>query len=165
MNEFSAISLEIEQAVARLENWLLQLPEKLISNKRNSQNRTIRQILGHMHDSASNNTHRVIHLQYQTSPVSFPDYAHFGNNDRWIAIQNYQEENWQQLVKLWKYANLHFCHVIRQVNPEKLGQVWVSALNEKITLEMMVTDYPRHFYLHISEIEELAGIVISRSNQ
>jgi hypothetical protein len=157
MKDFISVSNEIEQAVSQLEPWLLSLTEELVSTKRNSQNRTIRQVLGHMHDSASNNTHRVIHLQYQTSPVNFPDYAHFGNNDRWIAIQNYQQEDWYQLVKLWKYANLHFCHVIRQINPDKLQQVWVSALNEEITLEIMVNDYPRHFKLHVGEIKELAG--------
>ena len=141
-----------------LEVWeprLLALPDDVITNRRNSQNRNIKQILGHMVDSASNNTHRIVHLQYQTSPLVFPDYANLGNNDRWIAIQNYQEENLTDLVQLCKYTNLHIIHVINNINPKKLDNVWLSALNKEVSLRNMIMDYLRHFELHLGEIEEL----------
>ncbi len=32
------------------------------------------------------------------------------------------------LVQLWKYSILHFAHVIQQINPEKLGNKWISKL-------------------------------------
>jgi len=115
MEKFKTVNNELTTAVLEWEKKLLQLSEEVYSNRKNKQDRSIRQILGHMCDSASNNTHRVIHLQYQPSPLVFPDYANFGNNDRWIAIQNYQQENWHDLVKLWRYINLHFAHVIMQV--------------------------------------------------
>ncbi len=133
----------------------MELSDNLISNMRNMQNRTIRQILGHMVDSASNNTHRVIHLQYQPSPNRFPDYANKGNNDKWIDIQNFQQENWEDLVQLWKYSNLHYVHVVRNVNPDKLDNIWISALENEVTLREMINDYLRHFRLHLGEIEEL----------
>ena len=137
------------------EKKLHSLSEDVITTRRNSQNRTIKQILGHMVDSATNNTHRVIHLQYQESPCHYPDYANLGNNDRWIAIQNYQEESWEELIQVWKYTNLHYLHVVRQIDPEKLRMEWISALDQRITLEAMVMDYPRHFSLHLQEMEEL----------
>ncbi len=155
MNKFESISQELLSLIEEWEPKLLVLPNEVISERRNSQNRTIKQIVGHMVDSASNNTHRVIHLQYQPSPLIFPDYANLGNNDRWITIQNYQEEEWHDLVQLWKYINIHFCHVIRNVNPEKLENEWISALNEKITLAAMVVDFPLHFKLHLNEIAAL----------
>lgn len=141
-----------------LEKWepiLLSLPKATIENRRNKQNRTIKQILGHMVDSASNNTHRIIHLQYQPTPLIFPDYASFGNNDRWIAIQNYQSENWQNLVKLWKYSNLHIIHVMQNVDKSKLENIWLTATNEPVSLIDMMTNYLPHFELHISEIKDL----------
>jgi len=52
-------------------------------------------------------------------------------------------------------TNIHIVHVIRNINPAKLGNVWISGLNEEISLEEMVVDYPRHFKLHLSEIDEL----------
>jgi len=54
-----------------------------------SQYRNIKQILGHKIDSASNNTHRIVYLQYRESPCDYPNYATKGNNDKWIAIQDY----------------------------------------------------------------------------
>lgn len=141
-----------------IDEWhplLLSLSDLSISSVTNSQNRSIRQIVGHMIDSASNNTHRIIHLQYQTSPLIFPDYANLGVNDTWIAIQNFQEEAWEPLVQLWKYINLHLCYVMEQVDERKLNNEWISALNEKVTLNEMILDYPNHFKLHLGEIEAL----------
>ncbi len=157
INEFEAIANGL---LAHIEEWeptLQNLPSEVISKRRNSQNRTIKQIVGHMVDSASNNTHRIVHLQYQPSPLIFPDYANLGNNDRWIAIQNYQEEKWENLVQLWKYSNIHIAHVIGNVNADKLGNEWITALNSRVSLKSMILDYLPHFELHLSEIKELIG--------
>jgi uncharacterized damage-inducible protein DinB len=153
--EFEWICEELENLTGEWEPILSALPEETISLRKNSQGRSIRQILGHMVDSATNNTHRVIHMHYQESPVNYPDYANLGNNDRWIAIQNYQEEDWNRLIRLWVAVNQHFIHVIRQIEESKLEQQWTSALNETVTLREMVNDYPRHFKLHLNEISEL----------
>ena len=108
-----------------------------------------------MVDSATNNIHRVIHMHYQESPVLYPDYATLGNNDKWIAIQNYQEEDWGELVQLWASVNRHMVHLIGQVDESVLNQQWISALNEKITLRALITDYPKHFKLHLNELSAL----------
>lgn len=155
MVEFELNNKELLRLVSEWELRLLSLPEEVIGNRRNIQNRTIKQIVGHMVDSASNNTHRIIHLQYNMSPLIYPDYANLGNNDRWIAIQNYQNENWENLVQLWKYSNLHIAHVIDNVNPEKLNNEWISALQQRVSLKAMILDYLSHFKLHLNEIEDL----------
>ena len=133
MSAFVNISEQLSVLIEKWESKLQSLDETTITERFNEQNRSIRQIVGHMVDSASNNTHRVIHLQYRDSPVDFPDYANLGNNDRWISIQNYQHENWQNLVQLWKYTNLHFAYVIEHVSNDKLENEWVSALNQIFT--------------------------------
>lgn len=155
MNEFEANNQELLRLIDEWEPILSRLPEDVLKERRNRQNRTVKQILGHMIDSASNNTHRIIHLQYQASPLSFPDYANLGNNDRWIAIQNYQDEDWNNMIQLWKYSNLHIVHVIRNVSEDKLDNVWINALNQEISLRAMIIDYLRHFKLHLCEIAEL----------
>jgi hypothetical protein len=149
------ISREISALIDTWDPVLRGLSPESISLNRNSQNRSIRQIVGHMHDSASNNTHRIVHLQYQESPVAFPDYANLGNNDRWIAIQNYQEKNWENLVSLWSTTHRHFAHVILHADSGKMENFWISALGEKVSLLEMITDFPNHFRLHIAEIEAL----------
>jgi hypothetical protein len=157
MKELESIIQELLSLVEQWEPRLLALANDVITERRNSQNRTIKQIVGHMVDSASNNTHRIIHLQYQKNPLIFPDYANLGNNNRWIAIQNYQDEEWDNLVQLWKYSNIHIAHVIRNINAEKLENEWISALDEKISLRAMVVDFLRPFKLHCDEINELVN--------
>ena len=155
MNEFRTNNQELLGLIETWESKFSALNENDVTAHRNGQNRNIKQIIGHMVDSASNNTHRIVHLQYQPSPFLFPDYANFGNNDRWIAIQNYQSENWLNLVQLWKYINLHIIHIINHVNEDKLNNQWTSATGKNISLKNMIIDYLRHFKLHLGEIEEL----------
>ena len=155
MKEIESIRRELITIVNEWEPVLNSLPEDIISQRRNSQNRTIKQIVGHIIDSTSNNIHRIVHLQYQTSPLMFPNYATFGNNDRWIAIQDYQNEEWINMIQLWKYTLLHFTHVLKNVKADKMNNEWISGPGEKVTLELMIIDFPRHLKLHLSEINEL----------
>lgn len=157
MNPFESICQNILQYVEEWEPRFLALSEDIISDRKNSQDRSIRQILGHLFDSVSNNTHRIVHLQYRENPMSFPNYATEGNNDRWIAIQNYQHEDWTNLIQLWKYANLHLVHVIRNVDQNKLENQWISGESKLISLQGMIEYYLPHFELHLKEIEELIG--------
>jgi len=155
MNPFEPSCLNLLQLLEVWEPRLLALSEEIISDRKNIQNRSIRQILGHLFDSASNNTHRIVHLQYRENPMSFPNYATFGNNDRWISIQDYQHENWHNLVQLWKYTNLHLIHVIRNVDMTKLENQWISGEDKLISLRENIDGYLPHFELHLKEIEEL----------
>ena len=155
INEFKPITEGLLILINEWESKLLGLPDSVITQRRNTQNRTIKQIVGHMIDSASNNTHRIVHMQYQKSPLRFPNYAINGNNDRWIAIQNYQEEDWKLIVSMWKYSNLHIIHVIENVDASKLDNQWHYSEEKLISLKDGIIDYLRHFKLHLGEIEEL----------
>lgn len=155
MNEFMKNNQELLRLIDEWEPKLLNLSEDIIIIRQNSESWSIKEIVGHMIDSASNNTHRIIHLQYRPNPLIYPDYANLGNNDRWVEIQNYQTERWHELIQLWKYSNLHIVHVINNVNIDKLNNEWITALDQKVSLKAMIIDYLRHFKLHISEIEEL----------
>ncbi len=157
MIDKAAITTEIVSISEAWYSRLRSLPEGIITERRNSQNRTIKQILGHTVDSTSNNVHRIVHMQNQRSPLIFPNYATFGNNDRWIAIQDYQHEDWHNLTDLWKYSLLHLCHVIWNVDPATLGNEWIAGPDEKVTLEEMINDFSRHLNLHLSEINDLLG--------
>ena len=148
----------IDEIKALIDEWelrLASLENKTITQRQNSQNRTIKQILGHTIDSTSNNLHRIVHLQNLASPLVFPNYATFGNNDRWIAIQDYQNEDWLNLIMLWKYSLLHLCHVINNVDVSKLQNEWLAGPGEVVTLASMINDFTRHLKLHLLEIDDL----------
>jgi hypothetical protein len=159
MKESEAIIREIISLVETWEPRLTGFNDDILGAAKNSQDRTIKQILGHLIDSTSNNTHRVVHLQYQKSPFNFPNYATYGNNDRWIAIQKYQKEDWSIMVQLWKYSLLHFCHVIKNVKESKLENEWISGPDQSVTLRAMILDFPGHLKLHLSEIDDLITIL------
>ena len=160
MNEFEVNNQTLLQLIDEWEPKLSALSNEVITTRPNSESWTIKEIVGHMIDSASNNTHRIIHLQYQPSPLIFPDYANLGNNDRWVDIQNYQSENWSDMVQLWKYINKHIVHVIRCVNLDKLDNEWITALGDKVSLRSMIIDYLRHTGLHLNEISEIINEAI-----
>jgi len=149
------ISSDTIKLINELEVILKNIDENIIGTKRNNQNRTIKQIVGHLVDSASNNTHRIIHLQYQPIPLIFPDYANLGVNDKWIAIQDYNNYNWNDLIHLMKYTNIHITNVIKNIDTSKLQNKWISALEDQYTLEEMIVDYPLHFKIHLDQIKEL----------
>lgn len=143
---------EIKKMVDEWYEKLLSLPENVITERRNHQNRTIRQLLGHLVDSASNNHQRMVRLQYNSNLV-FPDYTQ--DNDRWIAIQDYQHADWENLVQLWKSFNLHIIHLINSIDTSKLNNHWTDFEGNKVTLEEMIKGYPMHLNLHINDISEL----------
>jgi hypothetical protein len=89
------------------------------------------------------------------SPLTFPNYASNGNNDRWIAIQDFQNEDWHTLIQLWKFTNLHLVHVIENVDNSKLQNEWIAGTDKNISLKTMIVDYLPHLELHLSEIKEL----------
>jgi hypothetical protein len=151
-HNFSKITDEIKKLIDHWEQKLKELPEKTITEKRNKQNRSIKQILGHLIDSASNNHHRFVRLQYNRELI-FPDYTK--DNDTWIAIQNYQDEKWENLVELWKYFNLHLIHVMINVDTDKLENIWYDGSIIPVSLNNMITGYLEHFRLHLDEIQEL----------
>jgi hypothetical protein len=62
MEGSKTITTEIISLVNTWEIRLKQLPENVITERRNNQERNIKQILGHLVDSSSNNIHRIVHL-------------------------------------------------------------------------------------------------------
>lgn len=150
--DFSNVTDGILRYIDAWEQKLIDLPVDTITQKRNRQNRTIKQILGHLIDSAANNHQRMIRLQYNEKLI-FPDYQQ--DNDLWIALQDYQNEDWNTIIQLWKFYNLHMIQVIKSIDQSKLTNSWQSFEDTTVTLQQMVEGYLGHIDLHLSEIQEL----------
>ena len=148
----STVTNGIQQNIDTWEQKLIGLPIETISTKRNNQNRTIKQILGHLIDSASNNHQRMIRLQYHET-LDFPDYQQ--DNDLWIALQDYQNADWQNIIQLWKYYNLHLIRVIQSADQTKFANSWQNFEGTTVTLRQMIEGYLDHIDLHLNEIGEL----------
>ena len=122
--DFSYITDGIAKVIETEERLLNDLSVEVITQRINRQNRTIKQILGHLIDSASNNHQRMVRLQYSKDLLFFPDYRQ--DNDLWIALQDYQNADWANLIQLWKFYNLHIIQVIHSVNVHKIRSLLVQ---------------------------------------
>lgn len=153
--DYSNVTNGILSYINNWEQKLTELPLDVISIRRNRQNRTIKQILGHLIDSAANNHQRMVRLQYN-SRLQFPDYQQ--DNDLWIGLQDYQNAEWHTIVQLWKYYNLHMIQVIKSVDQTKLNNTWQNFEGNDVTLEQMIEGYLGHIELHLNEIQELIDL-------
>ena len=155
---FSYITDGIAKVIETEERLLNDLSVEVVTQRINKQNRTIKQILGHLIDSASNNHQRMVRLQYSKDLLFFPDYRQ--DNDLWIALQDYQNADWANLIQLWKVYNLHIIHVIHSVDVTKLDNYWCDFEGTKVTLKEMIEGYLDHLHLHMKEIHELTESTI-----
>lgn len=173
METYNNIIKEIQNIILREEPILSSLANDVITSRFNQQNRSIKMLIGHLIDSASNNHQRMVRLQYapvtyQTSYLTsasiaatqhnegelvFPDYTQ--HNDLWLYLQDYQHEDWNVLIQLFKYTNLHICHIIRSVNQTKINNYWIDYEGNKVSLDAMIHGYLSHLNLHIAQIHEL----------
>lgn len=148
----TTVSDNIISIVKTWEQKLVQLKADELSHKKNGQNRSIKQIIGHLIDSASNNHQRMVRLQYNQK-LDFPDYRQ--DNDRWIALQKYQDENWENLVQLWVFFNLHIAWIINQTDENHMSGFWTDCDRTEVSLAQMIDGYYAHLLLHLNEIDDL----------
>jgi DinB superfamily len=108
---------------------------------------TRKQILGHLIDSAGNNHQRFVRAQLAPS-LAFPGYE----QDGWIAAQQYQSEQWTDLVALWTDYNRHLLHVIESIPPEKGSRPCKIGDDDAVTLSFLTEDYVTHLEHHLDQI-------------
>lgn len=140
---------KLEKAVdSAIERWR-DLSEETLRFRPGAEAWSIKEIIGHLIDSASNNHQRFVRLQIE-QPLSFPDYSQ--DNIRWVSIQKYQERTWAELLDLWRQFNYQLAHILRSVDPDCLSHTWEVDANTRFTLFDLMTDYLRHLEDHLIQI-------------
>jgi hypothetical protein len=137
---------------------LLAIPE-LPSQVSNIEGQwSVKQVLGHLIDSAANNHQRFVRAQFIADLV-FPGY----DQEQWIKAQRYEEEPWLSLVQLWRSYNEHLAHVIANISqadltrprhPHNLDKIaWHTVSPEEpTTLEYLIRDYMDHLQNHLEQL-------------
>lgn len=82
---------------------------------------SLREIIGHLIDSASNNHQRFVRLQFGNL-LDFPAY----DGEEWIRTQKYNSMNWDVLITLWYKYNCLLLHVIENAGKITFENVWVK---------------------------------------
>jgi hypothetical protein len=127
------------------------LDNDITSKRSGSDNWTLKEIIGHLIDSASNNHQRFVRLQI-VDELIFPGYGK--DNSKWLGIEKYNELNFSDIMLLWKQYNVLIGNIIKQVDESKLGNYWRKPDGDKITLKDLMIDYVRHIKEHIKQFEE-----------
>ena len=106
-----------------------------------------KEIIGHLIDSASNNHQRFVRVQLYDE-LDLPGYE----QERWVAVQDYQNAAWAELLVLWKVFNEHLLRIIALIPDEELGRRFRVAGGEPVTLGYWVEDYLQHMQKHLRQI-------------
>ena len=144
---------ELTALVDRHADRLHEISEELASDKPSPEQWSVKEILGHLVDSAANNHQRFVRAQF-TAFLSFPEYK----QNQWVASQRYDAYDWQSLVELWRLLNRHLAHVLRHVPPEALEARCVIGEKEPTTLMFLMEDYVDHLEHHLRQIAARAKL-------
>lgn len=109
---------------------------------------SLREIVGHLIDSASNNHQRFVRLQFEDL-LGFPPY----DGEEWIKAQNYNGMGWNLLVALWLDYNQMLLKVIENIDEVAFENVWVKG-ETAIPLKELIPDYYRHIELHAKHFND-----------
>jgi hypothetical protein len=126
------------------------LDNEITSKRLGADSWTLKEIMGHLIDSASNNHQRFVRLQI-TKELIFPDYSQ--DNSKWLEIEKYNEQNFSDIMLLWKQYNVLLENIIRKVDKSKLENYW-ELDGDKITLKDLIIDYVRHLKDHLKHFED-----------
>ncbi len=103
-----------------------------------------KEILGHLCDSAMNNIRRFVVSQYEQNNLIIY------KQDDWVASQNYQSGNYQDIILLWKLLNEQIIRIIKNIPSEKLNNTCKSPDEHSIT--WLIEDYIKHLNHHLNQI-------------
>lgn len=142
-----AIAAHLKQAIDEARPRLLAMSEQHVSEKPFHDKWSIKEILGHLLDSATNNRQRIVRMQALADIGSFTyDQLH------WVAAQHYHAEPWQPMVEFWYLSNAHLAHVIAHVDRDSLEHLCDMGYATPATLRFVIEDYVRHMEHHLGQI-------------
>lgn len=150
ISELKKIIDRLQEHINMAPSEFLKYPEVELRRKPAPNKWSKKELLGHLIDSAANNHHRFVKIQFLPSPFFVEGYA---QND-WVRIHNYNEKDSQQLVNFWKVYNEHILYII-QNTPEENLKIKITAedpFENADTLFFLMKDYVDHIDHHLKQI-------------
>jgi hypothetical protein len=126
------------------------VPEEKMAFKSSLLKWSRKEIIGHLIDSAQNNIRRFIIAQYEESPFIVYD------QDKWVAIANYQHWNTQEIIDLWYLLNKQIVEIWKNTSVEMAQRT--CQTQELHSIEWLANDYLKHLRHHIHQVLELEAV-------
>ncbi len=127
---------------------LLKIKEVDFSHKPAPGKWSIKETLGHLIDSATNNHHRFVRAQFEDKPLITY------NADDWVAASHYQTMSSVHMISFWHLYNHHIAEIIKQLPEEMLDRECYSGYDTPRTLAWLFDDYVVHLEHHLGEMVE-----------
>ena len=143
------LALELLRSVEDAAASLRSVSEESAAAKPTPEVWSVKEIVGHLIDSAANNHQRFVRAQH-VPRFEFPGYE----QNRWVRSQDYQTFPWRELVDFWVLYNRHLAHVVRRVPAPALEISCRIGEDESVTLGFLIEDYVRHLRHHLNQIAE-----------
>jgi hypothetical protein len=145
-----SIALQLESIIDEHLAALKRIPESAMIYKPFPSKWSKREILGHMVDSAQNNIRRFVVAQYEENPkIAY-------NQDKWVAIADYQHYNSTDLINLWYLLNKHVAVILKNISAEMAKRK--CQTEELHTIEWLAQDYIKHLLHHVHQVLELEPV-------
>jgi hypothetical protein len=109
------IAKELEEIIEIFKNDFSELNEQTTSHRISQDKWTLKEIIGHLIDSASNNHQRFIRFQLSEA-LEFPDYK----NNEWLSVQKHQKMKFFDLLLLFYYYNKLMVNIISNIDEKCL---------------------------------------------
>lgn len=113
-----------------------------------------KEIIGHLIDSAGNNQQKFVRC-IQQNGVNMPPYE----QDTWVAIQHYNDADWNHVLNTWYTINTHIAHIMQHIPAGALQNEIYIGDKGPYTLEFIVRDYPEHLKHHLKAILPVADFL------
>jgi hypothetical protein len=149
VDKLKKVADKIEQQINSAADHWRGLTDPILTFRPSEDAWSIKEIIGHLIDSASNNHQRFVRLQL-VEQLTFPDYGQ--DNIHWVRIQNYQNRAWEELLGLWRLYNMQLAAIIRSADPSCLNHFWQFNAQIRVTLFDLMVDYLRHLEDHLAQI-------------
>ena len=139
----NALQATVDGALPRLR----ALSDKQATRDRGAGKWVVKEILGHLIDSAANNHQRFVRAR-MVDPLIFPGY----DQRAWVDAHGYPIRPWSELVDTWVAYNIQIAQVIASTPVGRRVVQCVIGDNEPVTLEWLMQDYIQHMKHHLAQI-------------
>jgi hypothetical protein len=111
---------------------------------------TVKEILGHLVDSASNNHQRLARYTPGENFI-FPGYE----QEECVRRAHYATFDFDSLLALWLNYNRLYLHIVAHIPPEHLNSPVTIGSAPTMTLGALIEDYFVHMQKHERQIQQL----------
>jgi hypothetical protein len=161
VSEGSRIAASLRGVIDEANALLAGVSEERTARRPAPDRWSVRELIGHLIDSACNNHRRFI-LNQDAERLSVDPY----DQEAWVACQRYAETPAAELLPLWTAYNRHLARVIEAMSDAVLdgarGPVGERRfpytelrLGDVATLRHLVEDYVGHIRHHLRQVRAL----------